>query len=290
MRKGIAPIAIVAIVMLALVLVWGVSIYFFIGEHETVVRSSREREIIKLINEMEWVKRLMPQVLEYSFYQSNYFLASNGDYYDSTAVASYNCVPYWRIYDETYLPDLKENLNKTLIKYMNDYAAALRISLPDYEIDYQDEDGATVVTIKSDGNLKLERGIARVEDNPEFTFKSDTNIFQLFETGKEFVEEDKILSAILAAGTSCDGQKDRIADELQRLDTDTIHLEFDKENDIQIDCNGHAAARVLVEIKDTEKHPVYDYKENTTSLRSMQLNFYVISGNANLIMAETAPC
>lgn len=286
--KGMAPIAIAAIALLAITLIYGIVIHWFIGEHESVVRSVRERDIIKLINEMEWGKRIIPQVLEYSFYQSSYSLASKGGYFDSNEVASYNCIPYWRIYDDTYFPDsLEDNLNKTFIKYLNEYANALRINFPRYEITYQEEDDGITVVLEGAENLELERGIAKVEDESDFTGKFNINVFQLFETGKEFVNKDTISSAVKNSANSCEEIKSKLASELEKLESDGIELEIEN---VQADCKGNAAAIVLVKISDTGEYPVYDYDENTTELRNVQFRFYVVAGNSQLLEAETNIC
>jgi hypothetical protein len=292
MKKGIAPIAIAALIFLGIVLIWGVAIHFFIGENASVTRSSRETEIIKMINEMEWTKRLMPQILEHSFYQSSYSLASNGGYFDPNSVSSHNCIPYWKIYDDVFYPDIEDNLNKSIISYMSKYASNLRIRLPEYQISYQQEDDSTVVNIKSKDMLEIERNSVKVEDESEYTVAFSENPFQIFETGKtDFIDNDVILQAITNSGTSCDDQKGIISSELKKLENDRTKLAFDEDNDIQVDCNGHAAVRVLVTIIGSEnKYPVYDFLLNTTEMRNIQLKFYVVSGNANLIEPEIDQC
>ena len=289
MKKGALPaIAIAAIVMVAITLIWGIIIHWAIGEHESIVRSVREREIIKLINDMEWNKRVMPQVLEYSFYQSSYSLASKGGYFNPNEVPSYNCIPYWRIYDRTYIPDsIEENLNKTFIAYMNEYANALRLGLPRYDVQYQEDGDNVVVSITSSENLEMERGIAKVEDESDFTGKFNVNIFKLFEKGKNFVDEDKISSAVQNSLGACNEIKDTITSELKQIENDGIEFKI---MDAQSDCNGNAAAVILVKISGAEKYPVYDYIENTTSLRNVQLKFYIVAGNSELISPETNPC
>jgi hypothetical protein len=78
---------------------------------------------------------------------------------------------------------------------------------------------------------------------------------------------------------------------LKKLENDRTKLAFDEDNDIQVDCNGHAAVRVLVTIIGSEnKYPVYDFLLNTTEMRNIQLKFYVVSGNANLIEPEIDQC
>lgn len=290
MRKGVLPaIAIVAIVLLAVIVIWGVSIYFLIGEHETIVRSGREREIIRMINEMEWVKKVIPQTLEFSFYQSAYSLGANGGYFNPNEVPSYDCTPYWRVYDKTYFPDSVDgNLNKTIVKYLSKYSSALGFSLPPYEISFQNDNGILVNMIGED-NLVIDRGIARVEDNADFSEKFNITFFDMFGNGKnKFVDDDSVLSAVTnSLGASCEDQKDMIASELQKLETGEIKLDI---KDVQVDCNGHAAVNVLVRIVSPEKYPVYDYEENTTELRNIQLKFFVVTGNAELIEPEINVC
>jgi hypothetical protein len=290
MRKGIGPIAIAAIAIVAVMVIWGISIYFLVGEHESIVRSTREREIIKMINEMEWVKKIMPKILEYSFYQSSYSLASMGGYFNPNDVPSYNCIPYWRVYGNTYFPDsIESNLNKTFINYLGRYASKLGLNLPNYEITFQEDEEGVTADMKGGGNLVIDRGIARVEDKSDFSKKFNIQFFDIFETGKKrFVDEDSILPAVInSLDVSCEGQKDKMISELQKLETDQIKLDV---IDVQVDCNGHAAAKVLVRITSPEQYPVYDYEDNTTELRNVQLKFFVVSGNAPLIEAETNVC
>ena len=290
MKKGGLPaIAIAAIVMVAITLVWGIVIHWAIGENESVVRSVREREIIKLINDMEWNKRVMPQVLEHSFYQASYSLASKGGYFNSNEVPSLDCVPYWKIYDKIYLPEnIEENFNKTFIKYLNDYANALRLSLPRYNINYQENDNGIFVTLTSDENLEMERGIAKIEDESDFSGQFDTNVFKLIEKGKSFINDDKVSFAVKnSLGVSCEEIRDKIKNEVKQLESEGI--EFDVE-DVQTDCGGQVAAKILVKITDITKYTVYDYIEKTTNLRNIQLKFYIITGNSELINVETTVC
>jgi len=292
MKKGALPaIAIAAIAMVAVTLIFGIVIHWAIGENESVIRSVREREIIKLINDIEWSKRIMPLVLEYSFYQSSYSLAGKGGYNNPNEVPSYNCIPYWKIYDEKYAPDresFEENLNKNLKKYMNDYANALRINLPLYDISYKTDEDFVSVDLTSDENLEMERGIAKVEDESDFSGKFNSNIFKLFERGKDFVEEDKISYVVMSSlGKSCEEIDGSISNEVKQLEDDGMELIVE---DVQTDCSGHVAAKILVKISDDIKHPVYDHIENTTEMRSTQLKFYVIAGNSGMISADTNLC
>lgn len=286
--KGVLPaIAIAAIAFAAIIVIWGMVIYFLIGEHETVVRSGREMDIIKLINEMEWNKRIIPQVIKYSFYQSSYDLGTKGGYFNPDEVSSYNCIPYWRIYDNTYFPDIQENLNKTILYYMNEYANALGMNLPQYNISYQETDEGIAVNLTSDQNLEMSRGSATVGDRSDFATTYNYDIFKIFETGKKFVEENSLLSAVENSASSCGDIKDKLSTELKSIEANNVELEVEE---AQSDCNGHSAAIVLVKITDTQKYPVYDYSENTTTDRNMQLRFYVLVGNSQLLEAKTNVC
>ncbi|OGW54471.1 MAG: hypothetical protein A2Y81_11735 [Nitrospirae bacterium RBG_13_43_8] len=289
MRKGIGPFAIAAVAVVAVMVIYGVVIGFLVGEHESVVRSVREREIIKMINEMEWVKKIIPQVMEYSFYQSAYSLGSQGGYFNPNDAPSYDCIPYWRVYGSTFYPDsLESNLNKTFETYLNSYAAALQMDLPQYEISFQQDEDGFSVNIIGNGNLVVSRGIARVEDQPDFSEKFSLDFFDVFAKGRNFVEQDSIFSAITnSLGVPCEEQQGMIISELRNLETDEMKLEV---QNVQVDCEGHAAATVLVRIFSPEQYRVYDYEENTTELRNIQLKFLVVTGNAELINPEINVC
>ena len=289
MKKGVLPaIAIAAIVMFAVSLIWGIVIHWAIGENENVVRSVREREITKLINDMEWNKRVMPYVLEYSFYQSSYSITSKGGYYNPNQVPSFDCIPYWKVYERTYIPqNLEYEMNESLIMYMSAYTSSLGINLPQYDIDYEYNGNDISVYIMSSENLEIERGIAKVEDESDFEGKYNVNIFDLFEKGVEFANSDAVSSAILNVADECDEIKDAISTEIKGIETDEIKMDV---VDTISDCNGNVAAKILVTIDGQGEHNVYDYFENSTSMRNIQLKFYIISGNLELLSPETNSC
>lgn len=170
---------------------------------------------------------------------------------------------------------------------MNEYSNALGASLPQYQISYQETDEGIMASFASDQTLEMARGIAVVKDESNFSAKYNSNIFKLFETGKKFVEENSVLSIVESSVASCGDIKDNLGTELKSLEANNIVLEVEE---AQSDCNGHSAAIVLVKISDMEKHPVYDYSENTTAERNMQLKFYVVVGNSELLEAKTNIC
>jgi len=135
LRKGVAVLAIALIGMLVAVVVEGVILVNFVFRIELSIRAAREAEIVKKINEVEFVKRGLDKTLIYSFHQASYFIGSRGGYSNFGSVPSYNCIPYWRVYDSTNYPtDFFENIEGDSLERLNSYTQSLSngVSAPEY--------------------------------------------------------------------------------------------------------------------------------------------------------------
>ncbi|MFH8086617.1 MAG: hypothetical protein QW609_02235 [Candidatus Aenigmatarchaeota archaeon] len=129
MSKGLGPVAVIAIIVVAALCIEGTILSNLIFRMENVRRAIREARIIEAINKMEFVKRALLISLDFSFYQASYDICGNGGFYQK------DCNPYWRIYDAVYFPEFRENLKMKILEYLNNYANSLNqeVKVPSYD-------------------------------------------------------------------------------------------------------------------------------------------------------------
>jgi hypothetical protein len=113
-RKGMIATAVV-IIMISL-LIESVIVNSLVAELEVMQRSVREVAVINAINLMEFAKGAMQHAVNYTFYQSSDDVLGLSGYcsFDGTPcdqdckapsnVPTYNCDPFWRVYENTYAP------------------------------------------------------------------------------------------------------------------------------------------------------------------------------------------
>jgi hypothetical protein len=321
MKKGLIQTVVIA--LFAALVVEGLIFVNFIYRIETIQRAVREAEIIRAINSVEFVKQALDNALTYSFYQGVYSTTTRGGYSDLSNLKSHQCIPYWRVYDETYYPsteDVMKNIQETTLKIFNNYGAALSnelITVPSFtDISMTKEKNVFTVNVSSAEKIKLETENLNISDNLNFSKKIEIKFFDLFDKGKSnFIDKDSIKEAMQRNCCHCDGAKDAVKDALTNLanslSSGDIKVEFDIEKvEVDVDCKSikdptdpegkrkitvcvdcDAAARILVTITDkSNKYPVYDPLEQTTALRNIQLRFYVITGDKGLVDTRAEEC
>jgi len=291
MKKNMGQFAIAAIVIFAIAVSLPLSAHYFVKNTETFRRAVRETEIIEGVNIIELLKRLLPQALEYSYYQASYSLASRGGYTDLTTVESHNNIPYWRMYDKTYYPDVKENLQIEVSNKLNEYMKIMRektnlISIPQYSIEIIDSDEKLTLMLKSD-KLKLKGPNFIIEDVGDFSVDSAVRVLKMFEIAKEnFITKDSVGERLNTAVDYNDAknQISQLQTELNILyGLDDFQFVLTPEENLGPN-DSEFSMNVLVTIKDlSSKYPVYDYQERTISFKNIQLKFYILAGNYNIL-------
>ena len=128
--KGMAPIIVVVIALVIMLTTITGSALFLTAKSETILRTSREVEIVKGINTFELLKTSLSQSLNYASYQAFYAISRNGGYENVPAKSS-NGITYWRIYDDKsgYPPNWSTTIGELARNYLNQYGAALKTSL-----------------------------------------------------------------------------------------------------------------------------------------------------------------
>lgn len=114
-----------------IVLYWGLT------ESNLLFRSVRERAILDSISKFEFAKRFQSQALTFSFYKTYELLGGRGGYYQfPEGLKSKDCIPYWKIYSEEYVPDIREEISKSVLSIFNQYMQLNfeeNLQLPTYE-------------------------------------------------------------------------------------------------------------------------------------------------------------
>lgn len=295
MRKGIAPLAIAAIAILALVSIEGLLLTNFVFRMEFSVRAVKESVIIEAINSMEFVKRALPHAATYSYHQASYYTASRGGY-DDISVESYDCIPYWRIFTGTAYPDYRDDIKSASLSIFYEYLVEIEgevFRFPSYTVEI--DEGARKFKLSSSGELKYWTDTVEITDKPNVEVPIDTGFFRIYGIGKDkFIDTDNIGNSVKTVSDShaCGDSQNTISSEIRSAISSlqsTLNSQYSSESigfvltveDIQFDpsCNSDFAARVLVKIKDTSStFLAYDYDEKTTKRRNIELKFYVLSG------------
>jgi hypothetical protein len=124
-------VLIVALITEIIVLKWGLI------ESNLLFRSLRERAILSSINKFGFAKRFQTQALTFSFYKTYEVLGERGGYYQFPGnLKSRACIPYWKIYDEKFVPNIKKEMGDVAVKIFNKYMQSKideNLQFPSYE-------------------------------------------------------------------------------------------------------------------------------------------------------------
>lgn len=238
--KGIAPAA--ALFFVAIMIFFeGIFLVNFVEKTGDTIRVVRETEIITAINGMEAVKRGLTDAIAYSTYKASKDVLDTGGFcvYDNLesdsayceeeckiekSVPTYECVPWWRIYSETYAPDtwvFKRYLENRIAQKFNEYANSFAfdgVETPEYCP--RPPGVVTMIPTDADGNPQLYIRLTSITgdkrnrmtysgrffditDNATFSDMIDVKTIKIFERGRSlFVESDSIRGAFNTAESS----------------------------------------------------------------------------------------
>jgi len=289
LKKGIGPFALLFIGLFGTLIISGLAFIALYNRTSVSKRAMIEINVIDGINKLELTKIALGQSLGYSFYQSSYLLSTQGGYFDLTEVDSYNCIPYWRVYNHASSPDYENNLEKLTLGIFNDYCVSLNseTQVPDYNsVSIEKFSGGSKVRVSSDKDLEIDRPKFRVSEDSVFTLEDKLKILRLFEIGKgNFIDVDSIGDQIKSSSTYGDAVQKisslerELNNELVGYSEDSIIIKLTPGGNLGSDDSNYAI-KVLVEIIDiSDKYLVYDYYSKKTELKNIGLRFYVLTGN-----------
>jgi hypothetical protein len=289
--KGIAPLIIVAFVAAAAIMVVeGVIITNYLVRSENIVRAIREEEIIKGINTVEFAKRGLTQAVLYSFDQAAYDISKRGGFFDLSSTISLDCIPYWKTFSTSNMPDFESELSTNMLKIFNSYGTALDVSVPRYtKIDF-DKDKSEM-RLNADGKLMYEKqDFFTIKDTADFIQHVDLKALKMFEIAKETASE--LDSSISGSGTysaaldSTISVSNKIG---QKYYADDVEIII-KPGDNLGSSENNFALNILVSIKDNgEKKLVYEFTEKSLAMRNIEFRFYMLLGKQQT-SPETNEC
>jgi fructose-specific component phosphotransferase system IIB-like protein len=215
MSKGIAPLLIFGLICAAVIIIEGIYVSNMIYDAEVVRRTLRETEILQGLNAIEFAKRAMKAALSRAIEQASYDTLRRGGYFSSPPLSK-NCIAYWRNYTQTFIPNFKEELSKSMLNLFNcfgkDYERDypnIPLLIPDYEVCgnveiVESEESISVIAFvelgtcaKEDLTLGAKKsGLYDINDNALFSHTAEIYSFKLFKIGEDFTQARRILSVI----------------------------------------------------------------------------------------------
>jgi len=289
MRKGIAPLVVVAIFG-ALALSTEILV-LLIGTTEISVRILVEKEILAAINRMEFLKREIPVAIQYSFYQASYDLTSRGGY--TTFSTSYNCIPYWKVFSQNNIPDAEANMQNVFLKIFSRYTTELgdvTTTFPKFQVTF-DKDAGNMKVFSSDKIVMQNPDVYLLKEDATFEQRFDTKVFVMFDAAKDFAE--KISQEISSSSSYSDAVK-RIGDAQTEFNSkyqNQFLFVVSTDNNLGKDENNFAF-RTSVIVVDTSdnNYPVYDFSQSKNVYSNLKLNFYIFDGKDNSVQPQINPC
>lgn len=158
-----------------------------------------EVNVLDAINKITLSKIALRQAADYSVNQASYLLSSQGGYYDLTKIDSYNCIPYWKIYDFDNLPDYKKNLKKVQLYFFKKYTEQFEgeVQFPEYEkIEFQ-RTAEQKIIFGSNDKITLKREMVEISEPSSISISGDIKTERLFEVGKnEFISSTELYDRV----------------------------------------------------------------------------------------------
>jgi hypothetical protein len=289
--KAIAPLIIIAFIAAAGITVTeGVIVTNYLVRSENIVRTIREQEIIKGINTMEFSKRGLTQAVLYSFNQASYDISKRGGFFDLSSASSFNCIPYWKTFSTSNIPNFESELSANMLKIFNGYGTVLDVSVPQYtQIEFDKENN--MMKLNANGKLRYEKkDFFIVRDIADFAQLADLKVLKLFEIAKEVANElDSSVSSSSSYPSALDAAISVSNNVGQKYFGDNIEVVV-RPGDNLGSSENNFAMRVLVVIKDNgEKKLVYDFEEKSLAMRNIEFRFYMLLGKEQM-NAETNEC
>ena len=294
--KGIGFLGLILLAILVLLVCW--CIYLQLGIRDTGIKRkiARETLIIEDINKMEFLKRSQKPSLKFSFYGAYDFLGKRGGYFDLSNIQSYDCVPYWQVYDTKNLPDFKGNMSKTTSIIFNDYMDVFTeegFTIPYYEIDIESVSFPFPDTINVETDVqdylvfKLKK--IRIADKTDFSIQVLSAFSQEFEIANEnLIKTDSIEKTVedgINSAATEDEIENKIHEKIRELEQDiqsSAGPNFDVKIEIvQIEVEKTSlSAAAIVEVTIENKDAKYLIGNE---LKSIPLKFRIIDGNLDVI-------
>lgn len=279
--------------MLTLLVVEMILLQIGIRDSEIVRRTLIEVTILEKINNIEFLKRSQKSALKYSFYGAYDFLGKRGGYLNLNNVQSYDCIPYWRIYDTTIIPDLKDNIEQTTSIIFNDYMDVFRSTemiVPYYEINIQNVfplySQVMDIEIDTPDDLMFKKEKLRIIEKSVFSHDIPSGLSQEYNIGDEnFIQKDSIKKAVedgINSANTEDEINQKIRDEIEKLEQNidqSLPANFHVEIEVfQIEKTPtSAAANVLVTIENKDTEYLIENK-----LKTIPLKFRIIDGDLTI--------
>ncbi len=204
--KGLSIFGLAILVILALLAVEFIVLQIGIRDFASVKRVIQEVAILQVINQMEFLKKAQEQALPYSFYKAYDFVGKRGGYFSLANVDSYNCIPYWRVYDQinvptqtTLLKNITEAASEAFNKYMDEFRGEGGFEIPSYTAEITSIPSPNVFRVKaeSSGNLKFSISNLELEEEDRFMDTVPSCLINETRIGKnQFITTDSIKNAI----------------------------------------------------------------------------------------------
>lgn len=252
-------IGVIIIALLALIVVEFVILQTAIVDSSELRRAVKETAIAEDINSLEFLKRVQKSAVNYSFYGAYYFLGKHGGYLDFSGIRSYDCIPYWQVYDEKKYPELTEiedNIKKAAEKIFYNYLDSFRtdeISVPYYQLNIKNLPSSAPfpsefeVEANANQNLKFESKYVKIEEKGNFSCKVNAGLLSEFISAKNFIESHDFKKII----------NDAISEVNLKSSCSLTKSSLPSDEDVFSDqnCNGKSSddAKRLIENKIKEK-------------------------------------
>lgn len=279
-RKNKGQIQIAFIAIAAIVVVEGVILTNYLIRSENIVRALREEQIIQAVNNVEFAKRGLSQAVLYSFNQASYDIGKRGGYFNMPLGDSLDCIPYWKTFNSTNIPNFKSELQQNLLKVFNVYGTSLGVDVPQYD-NVQFDITNNVMNLTSSGMLTDQEDFFTIKDSANFVQNANMSIFKLYAAAADIENQ---LDSKVSSSTSYSNALDNVISVSnsmgQKYSSQGFQVTISPSQDLG---NGgkNFAIRVLVSVTDTtQKSLVYDFAGKTLTMRNLEFRYYMLFGNS----------
>ena len=195
--KGIAPIAVALVAVVALLVIGGFMANTLMYRIESMTFTLKDIYVVSAINRFETIKIGLPYAANYSFCQALYEVSKEGGVINPEK--SYDGIAIWKDDSDVYIPDYQSNITFDTKNIFEEYLSSIEdLSHSPYRVYMQEDDDKVFLDFNSSGLIEYSSPVVllRLKQKPNISVTFDTQLKKMYKLGRDFVNSNQVTKAV----------------------------------------------------------------------------------------------